>query len=227
MTDLNAAFALTSADDCARLYAQWAQDYDTGFAQQMDYRLPAHVAAAYLAHGGVGPILDVGAGTGLLAQSLRQMGFGGDIDAADLSQDMLRAAQGKSLYRALYQVDITRPLGIKEPYAGIVSSGTFTHGHVGPEAIAQLESVAAPGALFALSINEGVFHSMGFDKALSLRPGVTLVPVQIYGPAAAAKDPAHADQRGLIALWRHGDSGQGASSQGDSGQTNLGQGAAT
>ena len=185
MTDLNAAFALSSPEDCARLYADWAASYDTGFAAGLDYRLPAHVAAAFLAHGGTGPVLDVGAGTGLLAGHLRDMGFAGEVDAADLSPEMLQAARAKGLYRSLFQADITRPLSLGGPYHGIVSSGTFTHGHVGPAAISQLETQAAPGALFALSINEGVYRAMGFDAALAQRPGVTLLEVQIYGPAAA------------------------------------------
>ena len=210
MIDLNAAFALSGPEDCARLYSEWAATYDAGFAAEMDYRLPTHVAAAFLAHGGTGPVLDVGAGTGLLAEQLRQMGYTGDIDAVDLSPDMLLAAQCKHLYRRLHQADITRALSLAGPYGGIVSSGTFTHGHVGPDAIAQLEAQAAPGALFVLSINEGVYHAMGFDVALSRRAGVTLLEVQIYGPAAAAKDPDHAEQRGLIAVWRHGSAGTGA-----------------
>ena len=210
MTDLNAAFALNGPEECARLYADWAASYDSGFAVGMEYRLPAHVAAAFLAHGGDGPVLDVGAGTGLLAQQMREMGFAGDIDAADLSPEMLKIAHAKRLYRHLHRADVTRPLTLTGPYAGIVSSGTFTHGHVGPEAITQLETQAAPGALFALSINEGVYRSMGFEAALSQRPGVTLVEVGIYGPAAAAKDPDHAAQRGLIALWRHDIAGAGA-----------------
>ncbi|TGD67789.1 class I SAM-dependent methyltransferase [Tabrizicola sp. WMC-M-20] len=204
---MNAAFALTGPEDCARLYAEWAASYDTGFADSLDYRLPAHVAAAFLAHGGTGPVLDVGAGTGLLAGHLRDMGFAGEIDAVDLSPAMLDAARAKGLYRTLRQADITRPLSLDGPYGGIVSSGTFTHGHVGPEAIAQLETQAAPGALFVLSVNEGVYRAMGFDAALAQRPGVTLLVVQIYGPAAAERDPDHAAQRGLIAIWRHGGAG--------------------
>lgn len=203
MTDLDAAFSLRGADDCARLYAEWAASYDADFAAGMDYRLPAHVAAAFLAHGGTGPVLDVGAGTGLLAMHLRQMGFSAEIDGADLSPEMLETAREKGFYRHLHRADITGPLDLTGPYGGIVSSGTFTHGHVGPEAIARLETQAAPGALFALSINEGVYRASGFDAALSLRPDVTLLEVEIYGPAAARKDTVHAFQRGVIAIWRH------------------------
>jgi predicted TPR repeat methyltransferase len=205
MSDLDKAYALNGPEDCARLYADWAASYDAGFAADMDYRLPAHVAAAFLAHGGGpgGPVLDVGAGTGLLAAALREQGLTAEIDGIDLSPDMLARAQEKRLYTRLVAADVTQPLALPRAYAGIVSSGTFTHGHVGPDALGHLEAVAAPGALFALSINAGVYRDKGFDIALSRRPSVTLIEVSIYGPRARAGTDGHADDRALIALWRH------------------------
>lgn len=203
MSGLEDAYSLNGPEDCARLYAQWASTYDGGFAASMDYRLPAHVAAAFLSHGGVGPVLDVGAGTGLLAAHLRSMGATFPIDGVDLSPQMLNLARAKALYRELWQADITQPLAVPGRYKGIVSSGTFTHGHVGPAAIDHLEALAEPGSLFALSINAGVYRTQGFDIALARRSSVTLMEVSIYGEAAALADPAHASDRGLIALWRH------------------------
>jgi SAM-dependent methyltransferase len=204
-TDLNRAFALRSADDCRALYDAWAASYDAGFAEGMDYRLPAHVAAAFLAAGGTGPVLDVGAGTGLLAAALRAQGLDGDIDGIDLSPAMLAAAGAKRLYRALVAADVTRPLTLAGRYRGIVSSGTFTQGHVGPEALPHLVAVAEPGAQVALSINARVFAAQGFDRALERLEGIAgrrLIEVPIYGAAAAARDPAHAADRALIALFR-------------------------
>lgn len=205
MSDLDRAYALNGPEDCARLYADWAASYDAGFAGRNDYRLPAHVAAAFLSHGGGGPVLDVGAGTGLLAEELRRMGFVGEIDGIDLSPEMLDRAAAKACYNGLFTADITRPLALPRRYGGIVSSGTFTHGHVGPEALEHLERRAQPGALFAVSINAGVFDTQGFEQALSRRKAVTLLEVAIYGPGAT--DPAHAADRALIALWRAGDPG--------------------
>ena len=130
---LAGAYALDGQDACLRLYADWAQSYDAGFAAAMEYRLPAHVAAAFLAAGPpAGPVLDVGAGTGLCAAALRAQGFAGPIDGVDLSQEMLDVAAAKGVYRALYRADVTRPLNLPEAYAGVVSAGTFTSGHVGP-----------------------------------------------------------------------------------------------
>jgi SAM-dependent methyltransferase len=205
---LKGALSLTGPDACRDYYRAWADTYDNGFAVDMDYRLPAHVAAAFLGSGGEGPVLDVGAGTGLLAERLREMGFAGAIDAADFSAEMLGVAAGKRLYRSLFQVDITKPLTVPRQYRGIVSSGTFTAGHVGPEALPNLLEVALPGALVALSINRRVWTAAGFDTALDrlARAGritdLHLPEVEVYGAAAAALDADHAGDKALVALFR-------------------------
>ena len=36
--DLHAAFALRTPEDCLRLYRDWAESYDAGFAAEMDER---------------------------------------------------------------------------------------------------------------------------------------------------------------------------------------------
>lgn len=202
--DLNAAYGLDGPEACRRLYADWAESYDRDFAQGMDYILPAQVAAAFLAAGGTGPVLDVGTGTGLLGAALRGAGLTGAIDGVDLSPEMLARAESLDLYRHLAEADITRPLELDGPYAGIVSSGTFTHGHVGPEALPHLLAVAAPGARFALSVNAGVWEAMGFGAALAALPihDLTRAEAPIYGPGATARDPAHAADRALIVTFR-------------------------
>ncbi len=205
---LKGALSLTGPDACRDYYRAWADTYDNGFAVDMDYRLPAHVAAAFLGSGGEGPVLDVGAGTGLLAERLREMGFAGAIDAADFSAEMLGVAAGKRLYRSLFQVDITKPLTVPRQYRGIVSSGTFTAGHVGPKALPNLMEVALPGALVALSINRRVWTAAGFDTALDrlARAGritdLHLPEVEVYGAAATALDTDHAGDKALVALFR-------------------------
>jgi len=204
--DLHAAFALRTPGDCQRLYRDWAASYDAGFAAGMDYRLPAHVAAAFLAGGGTGPVLDVGAGTGLLGAALRRLGWTGQIDGVDLSPQMLDQARAKQVYRNLIEADITRPLPLPGGYNGVASSGTFTHGHVGPDAFGPLLAVAAPGALFALSVNLRVWAAAGFESALAALAGqlrdLQRIEVAIYGAAAARLDPDHAADRAMIVLFR-------------------------
>jgi SAM-dependent methyltransferase len=205
---LKGALGLTGPEACLAYYRDWAASYDAGFAVDMQYLLPAHVAAAYLGSGAGGPVLDVGAGTGLLAERLRGMGFAEEIDGVDFSAEMLARAAEKRLYAGLFRADITRPLDLPRRYAGVVSSGTFTAGHVGPEALPHLLGVVLTGAQFALSINRRVWSAAGFDRALDglaesgRIAALQLIEVEVYGPAAAALDADHAGDRALIALFR-------------------------
>lgn len=209
MTDpsLSGAYALDGPEACKRLYADWAASYDAEFAVKMDFRLPVEVAAALSrAKAPDGPVLDVGAGTGLVAEALRAMGHTGAIDAVDLSRAMLDVAATKRLYRDLIEADVTRPLSMTPRYAGIVSSGTFTHGHVGPEALSPLLDVARPGCVFAVSVNAGVWEAKGFDAALDALSDriadVSRTEVPIYGAGARATDPDHAADTALILTFR-------------------------
>jgi trans-aconitate methyltransferase len=135
------------------------------------------------------------------------MGFTDPIDAVDFSVEMLERAAEKRIYAGLFQADITKPLNLPRHYGGVVSSGTFTAGHVGPEALPNLLSVARPQAQFALSINRRVWTSAGFDKALDdladqkRITDLQLIEVEVYGAAAADIDAEHAVDRALIALF--------------------------
>ena len=207
-TGLTGALGLTGPEACLAYYRDWAVNYDQGFATEMQYLLPAHVAAAFLGARGQGPVLDVGAGTGLLAQALQTMGFDDAIDAVDFSVEMLERAAEKRVYAGLFQADITKPLSLPRRYGGVVSSGTFTAGHVGPEALPHLLAVVRPQAQFALSINRRVWTAAGFDTALeglAEQKRITdlhQIEVEVYGAAAAALDAEHAGDRALIALFR-------------------------
>ncbi|SFR56329.1 class I SAM-dependent DNA methyltransferase [Litoreibacter janthinus] len=201
--DLDAAYALETPDDNRQLYGKWAETYDQSFAQQMDYQLPAHVARVFAELGGVGPVLDVGAGTGLLAEALRPISDV-KIDALDLSADMLAVAGRKGIYRDLIVGDLTKALPIEAgQYGGVVSSGTFTHGHVGPEVLDQLLTFASTGALFVLSVNAEHFEARGFEakfKALGDKiDDFHIRTVSIYG---AGTDEAHSKDKGHLAVFR-------------------------
>lgn len=206
--DLKGALALTGPEACLAYYRDWAASYDHGFATDMEYLLPSHVAAAFMGTGAQGPVLDVGAGTGLLAEALRRMGFTGTMDAVDFSPEMLAVAAQKQLYETLHEADITKPLSLPRLYSGVVSSGTFTAGHVGPEALPHLLAAVHPGAQFALSINRRVYSLAGFDRALeglAAKARITdlhQIEVQVYGEAATRIDTDHAGDRALITLFR-------------------------
>ncbi|EAU52958.1 hypothetical protein OM2255_05500 [Rhodobacterales bacterium HTCC2255] len=200
--NLDLAYALETVQDNRELYASWACDYDKDFASAMDYILPNQVAQIFLNMGGTGPVLDVGAGTGLGGQALAKLGID-PIDALDLSDEMLEIAAKKKIYRSLFTSDITQRIETSNYlYQGVISSGTFTHGHVGPNAIDNLLSVASTGALFALSINKSHWFEKGFAKkfeALSSRiEKLILHDVEIYGENSKGE---HSDDLGVVATF--------------------------
>lgn len=151
------------------LYRDWANSYDTDLVDSLGYVGPVHVAniAATYCTNAEARILDVGCGTGLVAQRLSQLGYD-QIDGLDFSSEMLEVARCKGVYGSLINADLTKELSMeKETYDILVSCGTFTHSHVGPEAFDELIRVTRSGGILCVSINAAIFESNGFEKKLS------------------------------------------------------------
>lgn len=187
--DLEGAYALTTPEDAVRYYRGWAGRYDSDFAADMSYRSPEAVAELFAAHGGGGPVLDVGTGTGLVAEALARHGVG-PVDGVDISPEMLAVAATKGILRQAIRADLTRPLPLAdEAYQGVVSAGTFTHGHVGPEVFAELLRVTRSGGLFVVTVHEAVYESGGFAGVFARLAGqlydFATTPFAIYGADAA------------------------------------------
>ncbi|MEM7506888.1 MAG: class I SAM-dependent methyltransferase [Pseudomonadota bacterium] len=198
---LEGAYALETKDDVTRLYADWAESYDASFADSHGYVAPRNLAAIFEAErDGPGPVLDIGAGTGLVAEHLS-----GEVDGLDLSPEMLRIAAEKRLYRNRIVGDLTAELPIETgSYAGLISAGTFTHGHVGPVCLPELMRIARPGALFCLSINAEVFDKSGFGSAFAaLVADGTVAPMRFQHLPFYAPDQTHdhANDHGLVAIF--------------------------
>jgi len=201
--DLDGAYALQTPEESLKLYGDWAETYDESFANASGYQLPEAVAEAFARSGGEGPVLDVGAGTGLVGIALRGLGVE-LIDGTDISSAMLAEAALKDCYENLFEGDLTAILDVEDgTYKGIVSAGTFTHGHVGPDAFDELLRVSASGALFALSINAEHFEARGFAAKFETLgdqiQGLTLHETVIYSDG---RTDGHADDKALIAVFR-------------------------
>ena len=201
--DVDAAYALKTPEDNLKLYAGWAETYDQDFAARMNFLMPDHVAQLFCELGGRGPVLDAGAGTGLAGQALAKRS-GVIIDAIDLSPEMLGVAETKGVYRDLIVANLLKPLPLKEgAYNGVVSSGTFTHGHVGPDALDHLMRVAGSGAIFVLTIKQEHYEEHGFAEKFEgfgdrIREFRTVTRA-IYGAGEAGE---HIDDQGLIVSFR-------------------------
>ena len=108
-------------------------------------------------------LLDVGAGTGLVAEELVKRNFT-NIDALDPSEPLLKEAEKKGVYKNLY-VDILGPkqrLKIEDGvYDGAIAVGVFTLNHVKAEgAMDEMARVVKSGGLVCFTIREDVM----FDK---------------------------------------------------------------
>lgn len=164
---LENAYKLATPEDNRRYYDAFAESYDADFAAALGYHYPKAVAAIYRAHatGADVPIADIGCGTGMVAAALGVAR--GDIDGVDISDAMLAQAAGKGLYRATIRADLTGPLdALGNGYGAVVSAGTFTSGHLGPEPLAGLLRIARPGALFVIGVNRVFFEAAGFGPVL-------------------------------------------------------------
>ncbi len=199
--DLDRAYDIDGPEDAKRLYEGWAKSYDADFVAAMGYVAPRRIAQFYLSEGGEDAILDIGAGTGAVAEHLG----GRVIDAFDISQEMLEVAAQKGLYRGLIRGDVLKPLDLADAsYGGVISAGTFTHGHVGPACLPELLRVVRPGGLFVCGVKPAVFDGMGFGSALArLQAAGRISPlrfaeIQVYEGARHA----HAQDRGLVMIFR-------------------------
>jgi len=69
---LEDAYSLETPEDNKALYKSWASSYDSVFVKERAYNFPKHIASLFssIVNPYDVPVLDVGAGTGLVAQEL-------------------------------------------------------------------------------------------------------------------------------------------------------------
>ena len=196
---LQNAYDLKSPDDNIKLYSVWAETYDISFIDDMQYELHFAVAEEFVLNGGKGLILDVGAGTGAVAEALLQKAKF-CIEATDISKEMLKVADSKNIYKRSFFSDLTKEIPVtNSSYDGVVSSGTFTHGHVGPNSIRELVRITKPGGLITISINEKHWISLNFEseveKLNQYIRNYTLKKISIYGEQSKHD---HKDDKAVI-----------------------------
>ena len=163
---LNDAYSVKTPEDNIKLYKVWASSYDDDFAKKNDYRSPVLISKYYDKYSNKSdvPVLDVGAGTGLIAEVMNKKNTI-DIDAIDISPEMLESAKSKNCYNKLIEADLTKNLDIENNYYGaIVSAGTFTHGHIGPNALDELLRISKPSGLFVITIHSKVYVNQNFEQ---------------------------------------------------------------
>lgn len=158
------AYNLNTSRDVVNFYSKWAEDYDRQMLDELGYTSPNTIAQMLhrFAADRQSQVFDVGCGTGLTSKLLSELGYT-KIDGLDLSPEMIEVARQRGIYRKLVVADITVPLAIEDNYYdAVISSGTFTHGHVGPEPLDELFRILRPGGILACTVHHDLWTTRGF-----------------------------------------------------------------
>jgi SAM-dependent methyltransferase len=202
---LENAYKLKTPADNVSYYDEFALTYDGDFAQDMGWNYPRAIADIYsnIAAAEDVPIADIGCGTGLVAVELKMSRD--IIDGFDISPEMLRLAEDKSIYKALYKADLTGSLdAFPDDYGAVVSAGTFTHGHLGPDALMNLLTMGRPGSLFVIGINKVHFDALKFGELIKeLKFGSKISHTELREiPMYSKTDHEHGTDVALAQIFR-------------------------
>lgn len=161
---LDKAYGVKSVDEVRTLYDDWSDSYDDEM-EANGYATPRRCSEALAGCSSdlAAPILDFGCGTGRSGLALKAAGFS-TIDGADLSDDMLKGARDRGLYRTLWQVDPDADLPVTPgDYAAITAIGVIGAGAAPLEVFDTLFNALAPGGLFVFSFNDHALADPAYD----------------------------------------------------------------
>ncbi|MDP2081275.1 MAG: class I SAM-dependent methyltransferase [Pseudotabrizicola sp.] len=172
---LGKVYDAQAPEQVAAVYDTWAASYDAEMAAA-GYRHPSIGCALLFRHAprGAGPVLDAGCGTGLLGDWLGILGFA-PVEGLDLSAGMLAVARAKGSYARLHQLALGQPLPFADgQFAAVISTGVFTTGHVGAEALPELIRITHSGGPLVLTVKTTLWAG-GFSAVLNATAGITVV----------------------------------------------------
>ena len=196
--DLEDAYAVKTPEDSRKLYAAWAATYNETFIKANDYVYPRTLAQKFdekISKTGIHKVLDIGCGTGAVGSYLASLRPNLSIDGFDISREMLaeaaalRRIDNSPVYNDLLEIDLTSVLPTRA-YDAMTSSGTFTHGHLGPQTLVSLIQLVRINGWFVIGNNAQHFELRGFAATLSSAhesgaiSEVKLYEEQVYGPTS-------------------------------------------
>lgn len=174
--------AIADGSTAERATAGYVESVFDGYADSFEeslirlaYRVPGLVRRAVEAHrpdvaagaARLGPVLDLGCGTGLAGVAIHDL-LGGPLIGVDLSRRMLAAAQAKGIYASLAQEDILGFLARgDEAFDLVIAADVFCYLGRLDEVIGACAARLAPGGLLIFSVERGapgsgyVLHRQG------------------------------------------------------------------
>ncbi|MEO0342830.1 MAG: class I SAM-dependent methyltransferase [Pseudomonadota bacterium] len=167
MSTLDDIYAKAAKKGADALYREWAQDYDADNAAK-GFHLPYLIAALVARHvpTDAGPILDAGAGTGLVGQALNALGYD-DLTAIDLSPEMLAVADKRGVYRSSKVMTLGQALAFETGrFAAANCVGSFGVGHAPPETLQELARVTRQDGHVIFNVVENTWRAQGFPEVI-------------------------------------------------------------
>ena len=162
-------YKLKTTEEIMKYYDEWGTDnkYDKDMVE-WDYTGPKETVDTFkkYANNKEIKIYDAGCGTGLVGVELKKNGYN-NFDGVDLSEKLLDLVPN-GLYKNLSKADLNKPLNIRDnEYDAILCVGTFTFGHVKPQALDEFIRIIKNKGLICFTINEGIYEEYGFDKKIN------------------------------------------------------------
>lgn len=164
---LEQVYAARSNDELRAIYDEWAAAYDSDL-QAFGYSYPPAIAglvARYVSEREA-PILDAGAGTGIVGEVLAILGYT-RLTGIDLSDAMLAVARAKGVYALLRNQTLGKRLDFADDtFAAVVSAGVLTTGHAPPSCFDELIRVTRPGGHLIFTLSMPAYEEAGFGPKL-------------------------------------------------------------
>ena len=162
-------YKLKTTEEIMKYYDEWGTNnkYDKDMVE-WDYTGPKETVDTFkkYANNKEIKIYDAGCGTGLVGVELKKNSYT-NFDGVDLSQKLLDLVPN-GLYQNLSKADLNKPLNISDnEYDAILCVGTFTFGHVKPQALDEFIRITKNKGLICFTINEGIYEEYGFDKKIN------------------------------------------------------------
>ena len=181
-----------NSSNLKRHYKGWASEYDKDL-KEWGYAYPKQLKKILkkdIKINKKSKILDAGCGTGLVAETLKNLNFT-NIIGLDYSKEMLKIANSKKIYRRLVCQSLNKKTNLRSnQFDLILCTGVLTSGHVGPSAIKELIRLTRKNGYLILSIPEKIFKKLGFKNELELRQNEVKVKI-VSKPFLATPNNSH------------------------------------
>jgi predicted TPR repeat methyltransferase len=170
---ISMAYSYENSQELAMYYDDSAKDYD-GFVDSVGYVLPRKVAEIAAIHlNRYDTVIDIGCGTGILGIELNLLKDGLYIHGVDISSEMISIAYRKQKptgvrhYEKLHHIDISEKNALpNNKYDFMVSSGTFTTGHLDGKYLSKILESMKAGSFAVFSVKSDHFYDSGFMGVL-------------------------------------------------------------